>query len=278
MTELTEEPIRQGNRTSIIDHYVHEDIKDESSKYKYHDFVKLNGIGKKFQNINFEHCTFDTCYFKNCVFDSCSFIGCRFVSSNLHQSAFIGCDFRYATFDKTLIDYDILEKEAPLEENLRMHFARSLRMNYQQIGDAKAVNNAISLELKTTADYLFKSWASSETYYHKKYVGWKKLAQLFRWLEFKALDLLWGNGESVLKLLRTLVTLIFIICIFDTINYHDGNNIQNYISGISKAAAMFFGFNIPNDYPSLPVAIIAASRLTFFALFTAILVKRFSRR
>lgn len=271
-------PIVLGNRTKVVDHYVKEDIVNQKQDFRYHDFVKLNAMERRFKNVNFEHCTFDSCYFKKCTFDSCTFTGCRFISCNLHQSSFVGCDFRYATFDKTHLDTDILEREAPLEENLRMHFARNLRMNFQQVGDAKAVNKAISLELETTKVYLLKSWFSNETYYRKKYAGFKKAAQFFRWLEFIALDFIWGNGESVLKLLRSLLLIILAICFYDTIGFNDPYNIKHYLNSVGQSASVFFGYNIPTNYPDYITAIISASRLTFFALFTAILVKRFSRR
>jgi hypothetical protein len=51
-----------------------------------------------------------------------------------------------------------------------MHFA-SLRTNYQQVGEAKAANNAINVELEATLKYLYKSWKSKQTYYNnEKYV------------------------------------------------------------------------------------------------------------
>jgi len=158
-----------------------------------------------FKNVSFLHCVFEGCYINNCVFDSCDFTGCRFIASNFHQTTFAGCDFRYATFERTHIDSEILDSEAPKEENLRMHFSRSLRMNYQQLGDAKSVNKAISIELGAMSAYLYKSWISKETYYKHKYGGvLKSTIQLLRWIEFWLLHAIWGNGESILKLIRSL--------------------------------------------------------------------------
>lgn len=271
-----EDPIVEGNRVTVTNYYVKCNIDEKA--YKFHDFVRLNGIKKKFTKVNFEHCTFDSAYFKNCVFDSCTFTGCRFVSCNFHQSSFTGCDFRYATFERTFIDQEVLDREAPLEENLRMHFARSLRMNFQQIGDARAVNKAISLELRTTTVYLFKSWASSEAYYYDKYTGLKRLSQLLKWMEFKALDFIWGNGESILKLLRSILILTVLICIHNTATYDNWDSLSDYYNNFIPALANFFGYNFPENYPAWLISVISASKLIFFALFTAILVKRFSRR
>ena len=132
-------------RKVITDHYIEVEKGDpsEQKNFAFTVFIRLNAIKITFKNVSFLHCIFDNCYLKNCVFDTCDFTGCRFLGSNFHQSAFRGCKFEFATFERTQIDDDILMSEAPREENLRMRFARSLRMNYQQIGDAKAVNKAI---------------------------------------------------------------------------------------------------------------------------------------
>ena len=159
------ELLEKGNRDVITDFYVPKDIVDEPDDFRYKIFERLNAIKITFKNVSFLHCVFDGCYFNNCVFDTCDFTGCKFTGSNFHQTAFRGCDFRFTLFEHSQLDDDIVISEAPREENLRMHFARSLRMNYQQIGDAKAVNKAIKVELNATSIYLYKSWRSGETYY-----------------------------------------------------------------------------------------------------------------
>ncbi len=166
-----DESFKLGNRAVMLDFYVSSDIENREFKKI---FIRLNAKKEKntkdkliFRNVNFNHCFFDNCYFNNCLFDTCSFIGCKFIGSNFHLCTFTGCNFRYAIFERTQIEDDILDKEAPLEENLKRIFARTLRMNYQQIGDAKAVNKAILLELNATSAYLKKSWSSKETYYSK---------------------------------------------------------------------------------------------------------------
>jgi len=151
-------------------------------------------------------------------------------------------------------------------------------MNFQQIGDAKAVNKAISLELDATSRYLKKSWSSSETYYRDKYRGWKRIPQFFRWVEFKLLDVIWGNGESTLKLLRTILAIHLIISVYDTAAFRDVWNLKDYIASLQASPAIFFGIENQNHYPTWASSTIAASRLLGFAFLTAILVKRFGRR
>lgn len=268
----------KGNREVITDFYVSERVENEPDDYAFKVYVRLNAKNKTLQNVSFQHSVFDGCYFNNCVVDSCDFTGCRFIGCNFHRTAFPGCKFEYAVFERCQIDDDILEREAPREENLKMRFARSLRMNFQQVGDAKAVNRAISHELEATSSYLKKSWASSEKYYREKYPGWKKLPQFAKWLEFRVLDAIWGNGENTLKLLRSIFVIHLIITVYDTYKFGNVWDLKDYLESFVASPGVFFGISDPHPYPIWFSSIIAATRLVGFAFLTAILVKRFGRR
>lgn len=271
--------LMKGNREVITDFYVGEDVQNERKAFAFKIYVRLNAKKETtIRNVSFQHSIFDGGYFNNCVFDSCDFTGCRFIGCNFHLTAFTGCKFDYAVFERCQIDDDILEREAPREENLKMRFARSLRMNFQQIGDAKAVNRAISQELEATSSYLKKSWSSSETYYREKYPGWKKLPQFMKWLEFRVLDAIWGNGENTLKLLRTIIVIHLMIAIYDTYKFGNAWDVRDYLTSFAASPGVFFGITYPHTYPVWFSSAIAATRLIGFAFLTAILVKRFGRR
>ncbi|RJG22521.1 hypothetical protein D3872_05340 [Massilia cavernae] len=81
-----------------------------------------------------------------------------------------------------------------------------------------------------------------------------------------------------MKLLRSLGFAILGIALFDTWLYKDAYNIHDYLSSLNNAPAIFFGATEQVSYVPLYAAVIVATRLTLFALFTAILIKRFSRR
>jgi len=274
------EPLKDNaNRKIYTDLYVSDNIADEGEKFNFAVFIRLNAKGKIFRNVSFQHCVFDSCYINNCVFDTCNFTGCKFIGSNFHQSSFPGCNFRFATFERSHFDDDILEKEPPKEENLKMHFARSLRMNFQQIGNAKAVNKAITVELEATSIYLKKSWSSQEKYYRDKYYGnlnW--LVQFFKWLWFSVLHIIWGNGESILKFLRTILFLLIAIVVYDTYYNDTSATLSSIWSSIVSSPAVFLGVLSPNYLPIGFLSFIAGMKLITFALLTALLVKRFSRR
>ncbi len=278
-TDTSDQLLAKGNRKVVTDYYVPSNIEDDEKSLRFKVFIRLNAKDIRFKNVSFMHCVFEGCYINNCVFDSCEFTGCRFVASNFHQTTFAGCDFRFATFERTFIDHEILESEAPKEENLRMHFSRSLRMNYQQLGDAKSVNKAISIELGATAAYLYKSWISKETYYKKKYGGvLKRTLQLLRWLEFWVLHAIWGNGESILKLMRSLAFVLICIAVYDTFKNGSPSDLTHYWDNLVRAPAIFLGVFSPPNFSTSVLSIITGAKFVSFALLTTLLVKRFSRR
>lgn len=241
-------------------------------------FERLVALKVEFKNVDFRYCIFDAAYLRNCSFEDCDFTGCRFLTCNLAGSSFNGCKFDYATFDKTHIDSDILEVGCPGPENLKLKFARSLRLNYQQIGDAKSANKAISIELQATEDHFHKAWISKESYYRKKYKGIDRLKVFGEWIEFKLLDLIWGNGESTWKLCRTVLVVLLIITGVHAIGFGDPNLVKSYIEAMLISPQVFLGIIKPPAYPMLYLTAIFLVRLIMFGFFMSIIIKRFNRR
>jgi hypothetical protein len=267
-----------GNRKVITDHYVPQSVADDAVSFKFKVFIRLNANKITFKNVSFEHGVFDGCYFRNCVFDSCNFTGCRFIGSNLHQSSFPGSRFDYATFERCHIDSDILTAWTPREENLKMRFARSLRMNFQQVGDAKAVNEAITQELDATSRHLLESWLSEEEFYRKKYRGLQRIRQFMAWVEFWVLHFVWGNGESIAKLLRTILIAMVAIAVYDANATNGSATIVDYWESLKSAPAIFLGTISRSFHTTAAASMIVAARLIALSLLTALLVKRFGRR
>jgi Pentapeptide repeats (8 copies) len=262
-----------SGREEIKDRIILSDV--ESTKWRNLLFIRLVSKGRKFVKVDFTYCIFDACYFRNSSFENCDFTGCRFVSCNLHGAKFNGCKFDYASFERTLVDESILDVGCPGAENLRMRFARSLRMNYQQIGDAVAANKAIKTELEATGTYLHKAWSSRESYHRKKYSGLNRAAIFVRWTTFKILDIVWGNGESLLKLVRFVGVILLLVMMLDIATRAEELSIWKTIS---RAPQIFFGVTLPKDIPEILLALIVFTRLVTFGFFMAILIKRFNRR
>lgn len=270
--------LEQGNRITVTDYYVPRPVIDELRAFSLKVFVRLNAKNITFKNVSFAHGVFEGCYLRSCVFDSCDFTGCRFVGSNLHQSTFPGSKFDYATFERCQVDDDILTSGAPREDNLRMRFARSLRMNYQQIGDARAVNKAITLELEATSKHLLESWLSDSSYHRKKYPGLRRVVQFLFWVEFWILHFVWGNGESILKFLRSIAIAVVAIAIYDASSLKAQVTVSDYWESLNLAPGIFLGTVVQAHHSVGAASVIVATKLVALSLLTALLVKRFGRR
>jgi hypothetical protein len=267
---------RETGREVLSDQAVASDLKAVNFKNK--QFERLVATKKRFTDCDFSYSHFDSAYLRNCTFDSCKFIGSKFTNSNLRGSRFEGCVFDYAEFSQTQIEPEILDTGCPGQENLQQKFARTLRVNFNQIGDAVSANKAIKIELAAGRVHLYKAWRSRESYYRKKYPGIKRAAAFLEWLEFILLDAFWGNGESPIKLLRTLVFILLVIAIGEVYFIKDPKILSNYIDATRNAPQVFLGVLQPVGFSGLVLAGIAAVRYVMLACLVSILVKRFSRR
>jgi hypothetical protein len=242
-------------------------------------FVRLSAKGRKFYNVDFRYSTFDACYFRNAQFISCDFTGCRFVGSNFHGATFSECKFDYASFEKTMIDPTILDTEYPKPENLRARFARTLRMNFAQLGDVASANKAMKLELEATGIHCRKAVFSKEKYYRSKYTGvlwWKALWEL---VLFWFGDFVWGNGESLGRLLRCVLLVLLAMTVFDVVNFGSPNLMSSWGTSFIRSFDVFMGAPFyPVEYPKPYIGIVTLFRLIFIAFLVSILFKRISRR
>jgi hypothetical protein len=263
-------------RIHQVDKRFDKDVKD--AQFLNHFFLRLGAKDKNFKKVDFRYSFFENCYLRNCTFDSCDFTGCRFVGTNLHGARFSGCRFDYSYFEKTLVESDILDTECPGPENLRRSFARSLRMNYQQLGDAVSANKAITVELEATGEHWYKAWRSKESYYRKKYARSKRISAFMEWLRFKFQDFIWGNGESPFKLLRSTALILFIMSMIDASAFRNSQLVGSYTRALIESPQIFLGTLIPGQYPTWYLTIIVITRLIAFGLFMSIIIKRLNRR
>jgi hypothetical protein len=241
-------------------------------------FIRLVAKDRLFENINFQYTIFEGCYLRECKFVKCDFTGCKFVSTNLSGTAFSGCKFEYALFEKTLIANEILDTHCPPVENLTMKFARTLRMNFQQIGDAEGVNKAIHVELQATETHLRKAWRSREGYYREKYSGLARVTMFIKWVRFRSLDLLCGNGESVARVASCACVLVLCIVSSNLVLKLSGYPQFRSVPTVFEAFPIFLGIYSPPMYSHSVLAWIALSRYLILALLTSTLVKRLNRR
>lgn len=270
------ELLRPSNRVVCVDQAIAHDLDHE--EFKNYQFIRLVATKKKFTECDFRNCEFDAAYLRNCTFDSCNFTGSKFKDTNLRGSKFIGCTFDYAQFFHTHVDPEILDTGCPSTENLQQVFARTLRINFGQVGDAAAANRAIIVELEATRVHLYKACCSRASYYRKKYQGFKRFKMYLKWLGFISLDFFWGNGESPLKLIRSLAIAAVLIALTEVFLLRDPYILSSYTSALLQTPEILLGVTTPNEFSSLALAGIAILRYIMIGCLVAILIKRRSWR
>jgi hypothetical protein len=228
-----------------------------------------------FFNTNFTQCDFANCYFRNCRFIRCDFTGATIKESNFRGSQFEQCDFRYTSWEKTILDEHFLDTCLPSEENLARDLTRSLRVNFSQIGNHDAANKAASIEVSLTGQYLYNAAYSRQSYYRGKYKGWSRISHAIGHAHWKALDLLWGNGESIRRVTLSGLFAVIIVALALLMRDHSQLTLSD---AIWSAFLGFWGIQGRVKLPDSYAVTLTIIRFILFGLFMAILIKRLSRR
>ena len=238
------------------------------------EISRVFAVRVAFVDVNFKQCDFLRCYFRNCRFIRCDFTGANFKESNFRGAQFEECNFRYTTWEKTFLDEYFLNTCLPSEENLARDLARSLRVNFSQIGNYEAVNKAASIEVSLAGQHLYNAAYSRQSYYRAKYKGWSRLVHAMSNARWKSLDLLWGNGESIFRVAISGLAVIIIVAVC-LMQVHSQLPFSDALwSTFSHFWGIQAGTNIPDSYE----VVLTIIRFVLFGLFMAILVKRLSRR
>jgi len=264
--------LKKHVKTAIKDHEVTANVSGEDLTQT--ELLRVFAVKKVFTDVVFKQCNFSSSYFRNCRFIRCDFTGAIFKDTNLRGSQFEECKFLYTAWEKTLLDESFLDTCLPSEENLARDLVRSLRVNFSQVGNYEAVNKAASIEVKLTGRHLYNAAYSNQSYYRSKYKGFARIEYGFRHAKWKALDLLWGNGESVARVAVWALVAVAIIAVALGFYYPE----RGVVDAAGAAISVFWGVRTQQDvHPAflVPATVI---RFLLFGLFMAILVKRLSRR
>lgn len=235
---------------------------------------RVFAVSKTFVDVRFKQTEISQCYFRNCRFIRCDFTGANISRSNFRGSQYEECKFHYSTWEHTHLDEEFLDNCLPSEENLARDLVRTLRVNFTHIGNYPAVNKAASIEVALTGLHLFNAAYSKQSYYRSKYKGWNRFAHCARHLKWKALDLLWGNGESLFRVIICGILSIFAWSAF--LAWHHPH--FSWPDSLSVVAQSFWGVSTTPPVPEGHLAALTALRFMLVGLFMAILIKRLARR
>ena len=268
---MTSATYRESKRAELVDAEIDRDLSGD--RHIRQIWRRVAAVDRTFEKVSFKFTIFDNCYLRKCKFVECDFTGAFFADCTLPGSVFAGCKFDYCRFSRTLVGHDVLEENLPGHENVQLLLARSMRANYAQVGDWSGVNKAMVAELRATKVHLQKAVASHESYYRLRYAGAKRLVMAVRLTSFYLLDMLWGNGESLIKVGRTVLLCVALV----GVALWSCGFLAN--DAIAAAFPVFLGTSAsPLNPPRWLAATAAGVRLVVVGLFLSVLIRRFARR
>jgi hypothetical protein len=137
----------------------------------------------------------------------------------------------------------------------------------------------MKVELCATEIHLKKAWQSNESYYRSHHRGpLLRTVAFFEWLKFKTLDLVWGNGENLFRLIRSVFIFIALMAILDVFVYGEPGEVGSYFLAFKRSTEIFVGTLTPSDYWKGYLALITCVRLVAVGFFLSIIIKKFNRR
>ena len=172
------------------------------------------------------------------------------------------------------IEGDVITHNQVAKLTMPLHLARSLRVNFSQIGNYEAVNKAASIEVSLTGQHLYNAAYSRQSYYRSKYKGWSRVMHAVRHARWKALDLLWGNGESIVRVASAGLAFIVVTALA----LMQGDSKVLFSDALWSTFSHFWGVQGGTAIPGSYAVTLTVIRYVLLGLFMAILVKRLSRR
>ena len=264
--------LRENVKETLVDQEFYETTRDADLSKKQLD--RIYAVDQDFINVSFAQSILTSCYFRKCRFVDCDFTGATMINCNFKGASFDGCTFKYTSWEKTLLEDAFLDVCLPSEENLARDLVRSLRVNFAHVGNYEAVNRAASIEVGLTGRHLRNAAFSKQSYYRAKYKGWNRVFQVGAYVKWRALDLLWGNGENPCRVMASACVVIGLIAAWRLYSEPE----PGFADAVLTALAHFFG--VEHQPPvSLGVSIsLTAVRFVLLGLFMTIVIKRLSRR
>lgn len=264
-----------NNKIKISNEEIEEDVCNINMSGK--EYCRIYAVDKTFSKVDFSKSIFNSCYFRNCKFNDCNFLGSEFIDSNLRGSQFENCIFKYSRWSRTLVEDYFLDNCLPPEENLSRDLLRELRINAIQLGNNKIANRAAIMEIKNTGAFYRKAAWSKEAYYRSKYKKKERAVKIYEHVAWMISDVAWGHGESLLRLVRSVLVLLIMLGI---VNWKYTRLINEEALWSNMMGVMFYSIGITGPYLLINAVKVVTSitSIVGFGAFISIMIKRLSYR
>ena len=175
--------ISTGDKFKLFSYETVDNYEIESVKVTTCTFESVGLLGARISDGAISHSLFSNCYLRNAKFIRMDLTGTRFSNCNLRHVSFEGCKLWYVDFKGCVIDYDKAIEAAPTNEPyLRKHFLRSLRLNAESMGDPRAANKLLLLEMEADKHEQLNIFLVNSRHYRDRFVFTDRLRAFIGWL------------------------------------------------------------------------------------------------
>ncbi len=252
-------------------------------------FIRLGMKDAEIKDCSFTQSNFEDSYFRKAVFKNVRFTGSNFRFCNFDKTSFQACDFRYCNFYHCKLPKDEIKACLPSEANLRRDLAKNLRSNYEMIGDKKAADTFLDIEIQANEAELKAIFISTTEYYKKHYDRLDQIKAGLKFVGSKLSGMLWGYGHRIGRLLLSYFT---ITCLWSLTSYFNNITFAIQNEGLQRPLnlweSLYMGFGQTVGLSGLPfvpvnlygkVIMLSESFLgtLFLALLAATLYRRIAR-
>lgn len=279
---------KEGNLLLLSDQQ-QDNIKISDVNISASSFIRLGMKGAVIKDCAFTQSNFEDSYFRKAKFINVRFTGSRFRFCNFDKASFQACDFRYCSFFYCKLPRDEIIACLPPEPNLCIDLARNLRSNFELMGDKKAADIFLDIEIQANEDLSKSIFLSKTEYYKEHYNLLDQVREGWKFVLSKLSGIAWGYGHRVGRLFLSYIAITILwslITYFGEINFLVGNHNVPRSLTFWESIYMMFGVTIRLSSISLiPISIFGKLILLlesflgtlFIALLAATLYRKIAR-
>lgn len=183
----------------------------EGGTFRHCTFANVSFKKAFLRSSQFEDCIFIGCYFRRTELSGASFIGCRFMDCNFTHVVIKSCEFKHSLFRGCQLPFSELRHSLPSEPNLREELARNLAIESSQLGLSGEARQYRMAEIRAREEHLRAAvWGESQ-WYLEHFVGGARLTAAGQLVLSRVNGFVWGYGERMRILVRTVVVLAFLV-------------------------------------------------------------------
>jgi hypothetical protein len=174
-------------------------------------FANISFKGATIKNCRFENCAFLACYFRRTTLKDSKFSASKFFDCSFPNTAVHTCVFDHVSFRGCFVEPDELNHSLPQAPNLRYALTANLAREAEALGHARDARTFRLWSIEARHKDLYAAWMHQDSWYRVHYPGVRRATAFFEWLKSQLNGIVWGHGERLLALVRSVLVTTFLL-------------------------------------------------------------------